>query len=48
MEECLDFEARPIMKFAGDISNDITGVGKCPFLGILDITFKYLLEITPQ
>ena len=22
-----------------------TGVGKCPFLGILSITFKYLLEI---
>ena len=22
----------------------ITGVGKCPFLGILNITFKYLLE----
>ena len=22
-----------------------TGVGKCPFLGILNITFKYLLEI---
>ena len=21
------------------------GVGKCPILGILDITFKYLLEI---
>ena len=23
----------------------ITGVGKCPFLGMLNITFKYLLEI---
>ena len=23
----------------------VTGVGKCPFLGILNITFKYLLEI---
>ena len=26
-------------------SNDFAGVGKCPFLGILNITFKYLLEI---
>ena len=25
-----------------------SGVGKCPFLGILNITFKYLLEIYPQ
>ena len=24
---------------------DISGVGKCPFLGILNITFKYLLDI---
>ena len=23
-----------------------TGVGKCPFLGILNITFPYLLEMT--
>ena len=26
----------------------LTGVGKCPFLGILYITSKYLLETTPQ
>ena len=26
----------------------LTGVGKCTFLGILNITFKYLLDLNPQ
>ena len=26
-------------------SGDLSGVGKCPSLGILNITLKYLLEI---
>ena len=26
-------------------NNHFSGVGQCPFLGILNITFKYLLEI---
>ena len=26
----------------------LTGVGKCPFLGILHITFKYVLKINPR
>ena len=27
------------------IKSSLTGLGKCPFLGILNITFKYLLDI---
>ena len=32
-------------KHTHQVPGALAGVGKCPFLGILNITFKYLLEI---